>query len=441
MPKIQGLPENITPTLDDFVVMLDLTTLTAQRVSYSNIISSMRSGISLTGLTGDPYLTGPWVDVRAFMDGIAGRPTHATWNAYQATTEVGAVITAAIAATPTNGTLVFPPGTYAYVTSPNFAVTGLKIISLGAILKHTGAGNAFSLDGGAVGGGVLGMSISDLIIQGCATSDNGIFARAIHHSIFNNLRISGTSASGNGLLENWCVANQWNNFRCTTNEDHEATMPQHGIYIDRRGVGENSTTQTFINPIMEGLTGNGIHIDYASHNIFVGGTSESNGKGIYITVNGFGGNSFHGIDLEANVTYDLHILGQYNNFVGIYSTEDSLIAGGYNRFWGGTIDTITINGDHNSLSNLAIVTSYINNSSFTRINSVDGPGGYPILNTIVGADSTTKKLTNANAAPTTGTWVVGDICYNQTPSSGNPAGWMCTVAGTPGTWVAMGNLA
>jgi hypothetical protein len=44
------------------------------------------------------------------------------------------------------------------------------------------------------------------------------------------------------------------------------------------------------------------------------------------------------------------------------------------------------------------------------------------------------------AAPTTDTWAVGDYCKNATPSIGQPKGWYCTVAGTPGTWVSEGNL-
>jgi len=45
-----------------------------------------------------------------------------------------------------------------------------------------------------------------------------------------------------------------------------------------------------------------------------------------------------------------------------------------------------------------------------------------------------------SAAPTVGTWQVGDIFYNVTPATGQPKGWVCTVAGTPGTWVSTGNL-
>ena len=42
------------------------------------------------------------------------------------------------------------------------------------------------------------------------------------------------------------------------------------------------------------------------------------------------------------------------------------------------------------------------------------------------------------AAPTTGTWSQGDYVRNRTPSGATPTlGWVCTVSGTPGTWVAV----
>jgi len=46
----------------------------------------------------------------------------------------------------------------------------------------------------------------------------------------------------------------------------------------------------------------------------------------------------------------------------------------------------------------------------------------------------------ASAAPTTGTWKRGDRIFNRFPSVGQPKSWVCTVAGTPGTWVSEGNL-
>lgn len=44
------------------------------------------------------------------------------------------------------------------------------------------------------------------------------------------------------------------------------------------------------------------------------------------------------------------------------------------------------------------------------------------------------------AAPTAGGWMVGDTCWNSAPAAGQPIGWKCTIAGTPGTWTAMANL-
>jgi hypothetical protein len=52
----------------------------------------------------------------------------------------------------------------------------------------------------------------------------------------------------------------------------------------------------------------------------------------------------------------------------------------------------------------------------------------------------TILIVAGTAAPTTGTWAVGDRCINSTPVVGQPKGWACTVAGTPGTWVSEGNL-
>jgi hypothetical protein len=48
--------------------------------------------------------------------------------------------------------------------------------------------------------------------------------------------------------------------------------------------------------------------------------------------------------------------------------------------------------------------------------------------------------TYSDAVPTAGTWAVGDMIFKTTPVVGQPKGWRCTVAGTPGTWVTMGNL-
>jgi hypothetical protein len=52
----------------------------------------------------------------------------------------------------------------------------------------------------------------------------------------------------------------------------------------------------------------------------------------------------------------------------------------------------------------------------------------------------TLKITTGTSYPTSGTWPVGSVCFNTSPSIGTPTAWTCTVAGNPGTWRAWANL-
>ena len=45
----------------------------------------------------------------------------------------------------------------------------------------------------------------------------------------------------------------------------------------------------------------------------------------------------------------------------------------------------------------------------------------------------------AIAAPTVGTWSVGDRVV-RLPEAGRPRAWSCTAGGTPGTWTSEGDL-
>lgn len=42
-----------------------------------------------------------------------------------------------------------------------------------------------------------------------------------------------------------------------------------------------------------------------------------------------------------------------------------------------------------------------------------------------------------SSPPYNGYWNVGDTIYNESVASNAPSGWICTVAGTPGTWVTL----
>lgn len=59
---------------------------------------------------------------------------------------------------------------------------------------------------------------------------------------------------------------------------------------------------------------------------------------------------------------------------------------------------------------------------------------------ILGAGNTAKKLMYGSAIPASGTWNVGDVVWNTAPTAGGFIGWVCTTAGTPGTWKTFGAI-
>lgn len=81
--------------------------------------------------------------------------------------------------------------------------------------------------------------------------------------------------------------------------------------------------------------------------------------------------------------------------------------------------------------NVSTPNFWINNSYLKRtlkLKTIDG-SGYQ------------GRQEHGTAIPVSGAWEQNDIIWNTNMASGQPQGWVCTVAGTPGTWKAMSNLA
>jgi hypothetical protein len=51
-----------------------------------------------------------------------------------------------------------------------------------------------------------------------------------------------------------------------------------------------------------------------------------------------------------------------------------------------------------------------------------------------------NRITASNSAPSSGTWAVGDMIWNSAVTAGGNIGWVCTTAGTPGTWKTFGAI-
>ena len=86
----------------------------------------------------------------------------------------------------------------------------------------------------------------------------------------------------------------------------------------------------------------------------------------------------------------------------------------------------------------SITTYAINTNKFFRPLYYGSMGKFPFSIKQNAVFYSGEVPTGANY--TGATWAVGDTVYNSSPSVGQPKGWTCTVAGTPGTWVSMGNL-
>lgn len=52
-----------------------------------------------------------------------------------------------------------------------------------------------------------------------------------------------------------------------------------------------------------------------------------------------------------------------------------------------------------------------------------------------------NRIFSGDAAPVSGSYIVGDIFLNSAPQAGSLLGWICITAGTPGTWVTFGGIA
>lgn len=51
-------------------------------------------------------------------------------------------------------------------------------------------------------------------------------------------------------------------------------------------------------------------------------------------------------------------------------------------------------------------------------------------------ETVARRINHGSAAPTAGTWQVGDLVINTAATGLSDLFWICTAAGTPGTWVA-----
>ena len=88
---------------------------------------------------------------------------------------------------------------------------------------------------------------------------------------------------------------------------------------------------------------------------------------------------------------------------------------------------------------------YVDQSRFEGDVSFSSGGGMFLQNKVLGTLSIGVNVRVAlpqfrqvfgTAAPASGSWRVGDLCWNTAPSAGGVSMWRCVTAGSPGTWRA-----
>ena len=245
--------------------------------------------------------------------------------------------------------ITFPAGTYKVSSLPNFASNGARIETVGKVtINYTGAGNGLTVDSGS-GAGVKNydIQIGPMTIVGSASAQNGVYIRGITHSVFKRLRPINFPLSA--MRCEFMVSNSFEEFCYSGNEAGITVATAKGIILEKRNAGEQSSDCTFINPIIEGTTGDGIYGPEAAQCTFIGGTSEGNGAGggagaVYLGVNSFG-NTFIGLDMESNgkaadaTSYQVKNYGLRNKFITPFC--DSTISG---LFWAAGGNSLSIEG-------------------------------------------------------------------------------------------------
>lgn len=119
--------------------------------------------------------------------------------------------------------------------------------------------------------------------------------------------------------------------------------------------------------------------------------------------------------------------------------NNTIVAGSTLAFDVGGSPTIVMGNVANTSGRLDTFAHTVMNNAMT-ISTIggtwyNGGGTYRLPD-----NSLSRNMVWLTAAPVAGTWAQGDIVKNSAPSVGQPKGWVCTVAGTPGTWVSEGNL-
>lgn len=251
-------------------------------------------------------------------------------------------------------TVLFPAGVTSAATWPNFDIRYLNFRVAGdARIRNTGTGDTFQIN---AGGGVTedyfyGTNIiGPLGIEGASGSGRGVILNGIQRSLFSQFHVLGCGTDDEAIRIEHGVCLCTINFAASQFFRHpnppgwyDNAQPKRGLVITKRSfLDQQSGHNLHVNLMMEGISEDGILLDYCVGENFIGGTSESNlhaslSRGFRSTANCFGHRVFS-LDVEGIASaIDFDITAASGELIGIHAedavvvrngAEDTYIAGG-----------------------------------------------------------------------------------------------------------------
>jgi hypothetical protein len=146
------------------------------------------------------------------------------------------------------------------------------------------------------------------------------------------------------------------------------------------------------------------------------------GQGANVTINS--------VDILSGATSSTTACILYNSAIG---------TGGLGR-----INFGDVTYRYNAIGNdyLYVVMDLSNGFETTQIKNINGAGSGGAQARFASDEFFVRRnLWSSTVVPTSGTYSVGTVLWKSNAAAGGTPGWVCTTAGTPGTWKAMANLA
>lgn len=268
--------------------------------------------------------------------------------------------------------IVFTEGIYRSSKSPNWAITGGRIIAHGhVVLRYTGTGNAVIIDGGAnaparVEDFSFGDDANPFVIECPKSGGHGLFLRAtLGGNIAATIRGAGSSSAG--FISQWAVLtrlsirvepylNGW------YDDGTGPAKPQFAQIYTQRNAGEQTSYCLILNPAANACQF-GFYVDSALGNIFSGGDAEFNtSNGMQLTTNAIA-NKIDKTNFEQNSGLDVACAGTFNEFV--CDTQSNGASGGF-RFVGGSVGNRLKGGVHDQIAVDAGIGNYIGECVYGR---------------------------------------------------------------------------